>query len=510
MTSQSTPPTAAGHNRSFLFGGKHFPEDLLIKHLFFLGATGSGKSVSITLLLDVLRQIGNSGTVDGSRAAIYDAKLDTLSTLAHLGVTAPIIVANPFDTRSSAWRMCDDITSPASAYEMASTLFPGNPNSSQPFFDNAAQNLASGVFKALNLLSPRNWTFRHVCLILRSAQHLRELLSQSRHTRHLVERYLSDDGDSKLAQSILATVDSKLEPYLIIAALWDKASVSFSLQEFVRGESILLVGSFEEGREAIDALNRVLFRRLTQLLLAQPDSKTRRTYLIWDELREAGKLDGLGSVLLRGRSRGVAFIAGAQDKSGLAHVYGEDIANELLGQFGFWGILKLESTDTATWAASKFGSNEVVDTLGNTSRTAGAGRPSQSSGTSQSIRERANLLPSQILDLPPTSAEDGMHGFYKTPFGSFPAHVDFMPLLPPEIPLPDNYNFQLRDEQDQYLDDWKQDELTRFKLSPLDNTVVPIGKGPEKTEESKAEQSRKLQNIPERSHPFAGGEVLPE
>lgn len=462
----SSQPTA------FQFGGEPFPLKCANRHLFFLGATGSGKSVSIRQFTDAfLPEIGKHSAVGGYRALLYDAKNELLAQIWEIEdiLGCPVQLTNPFDRRAASWDIAKDCTSRAAAYEMASILCPVSEHAVQPFFEHAALNMLSGALIASHLRAPGEWDLRTVCMVMRSDHHLTELLSQSSVTRHLVRRYLQD---GKLKQSVMATLDSKMEPYSVIAALWSKAKTKFSLRDFRDGESVLILGNNEESRKAIDAINRVLMQRLTELLLAQGDSDTRRTLICLDEVREAGKLECLSSLALRGRSRGVVLVAGAQDKDGLEEVYGEAVAHELLGQFGFIAILKLDSPTTAKWASTKFGATEVKERNNQMSRSTGDEEIRITRGVSEVLRERDVVLPNQIMNLPTTSGREGLHGFYKTPYGSFASHVDFVPLLRRRsrealTELPSNYNFQERTENDQYLDDWTAEELARFGLTPI-------------------------------------------
>ena len=97
---------------------------------------------------------------------------------------------------------------------------------------------------------------------------------------------------------------------------------------------MLVLGNDEEQRSALDRVNQLIFRRVSELLLAEEDSSERRTFVIIDELREAGKLDGLHSLLVRGRSKGACVFLTFQEIEGLREVYGEKVAHEITGQCG--------------------------------------------------------------------------------------------------------------------------------------------------------------------------------
>ena len=72
-----------------------------------------------------------------------------------------------------------------------------------------------------------------------------------------------------------------------------------SLNEWVsdRGKEncVLILGNNERARAAMDRINQVLFKRVTELLLDLPEDRTgtRRNWIFLDELADAGKLEGL-------------------------------------------------------------------------------------------------------------------------------------------------------------------------------------------------------------------------
>ncbi len=94
--------------------------------------------------------------------------------------------------------------------------------------------------------------------------------------------------------------------YEFIAASWERSSRSISLREWLETESILILGNDEATRTALDAINQVIFKRLSELVLAQSESEseTRRTWIFLDELRQGGRLEELSALLTKGRSKG--------------------------------------------------------------------------------------------------------------------------------------------------------------------------------------------------------------
>ena len=141
----------------------------------------------------------------------------------------------------------------------------------------------------------------------------------------------------------MSTVATKLQRYEFIAAAWSHASEKISLKDWVEGEYILLLGNDEATRTALDAINQVIFRRVSELILNQSESETRRTWVFLDEVREMGHLEGLSRLLTKGRSKGCSIVLGFQDIEGLRDVYGQKIAAEITGQCSNKAILRTNS-----------------------------------------------------------------------------------------------------------------------------------------------------------------------
>ena len=276
------------------------PHRVAYGHFAVVGATGSGKTLLQRLLMQsVLPRIG---TGLEQRALIYDAKQDILSLLAGMDLRCPVTTFHPFDTRGVAWDMAGDITSPAAALQAATLLVPKAQHDANPFFSNAARHLMYAALLALMVKASNRWTLRHLLLVLRSESLLRLVLAQTEFTRPLLQY-----GEHPTTfQNILSTLLTRTAPYEIIAAAWDHAERKLSLRAWLDQESILILANDEDHRAALDTLNQLLFKRLSELVLAR-DERTedslRTTWFFLDEVRQAGKLDGLSAHLISALDR---------------------------------------------------------------------------------------------------------------------------------------------------------------------------------------------------------------
>ena len=292
------------------------------------------------------------------RALIYDAKQEVLPQLAGMGLAGEVVSLNPFDSRSVAWDMASDIIEPATAKQIAAIFIPEEKNASQPFFSDAARHLLEGVMVSFILSRPGDWTFRDVLVTLKSTERLKAVLKMRPETADLVETYLSHDRESK---SIAATLATKLGPFDVVAALWEASSRRISLRDWLDGEYILVLGNDESYRTSLDVINRVIFKRVVELLLAKRATSDGRTWFFLDEVKEAGSLDGLGRLMTKGRSVGASVVLGFQDIDGMYEAFGENQARSILGQCATKVILRLDSPETAKWAESVFGEYEGVE-----------------------------------------------------------------------------------------------------------------------------------------------------
>lgn len=425
------------------------------QHFAAIAATGAGKSTILRRLLqDVIPSIGRGNDV---RALIYDAKQDAVSTLRGIAPHVKLLITNPFDERGVAWDLSKDICESRIAIEFVFTLIPEK-QESQPFFSDAVRHLGYGVITSYNVRGLR-WGLADMIRPFSSAARLQRVLNACRYTRSLVSRYF---GDKRLLSNILSTAATKLLPFEPIAAAWETAKETFSVNDWILGESILLLGNSETSRHPIDALNRCIFKRASDLALNQSESWTRRTWFCIDELSEAGKLEGLVSLAKKGRSKGACLIIAFQSVAGLREnsLYGPQLTAEILGQIGHRFIGRLECPETAEWASQLFGDQEVRQIT--VSKTF-----SQSNSTTQNeqfITRRA-VLPSEFMSLLPCDELNGLTAYYLSRVtGAYSANIAGDQLFGSELVrrADDVPDFIPRPSEVQYLEPWTKEKSTQF------------------------------------------------
>lgn len=399
--------------RTVKWGCYRIPEDYASGHFLFLGATGSGKTVLIKMLMKSVFQ--PEGGKDTSRSVVYNAKGDSYSLLCSLGVKDRVLNLHPFDARGVAWDLAADADSPVLARQIASILIPqpATGSGAEKFFTDTVRDLATATMTALHELCGVRWSFRDLLLLLLEPDELTKFLKRSERpsVKRAAKVYL-ETSDPRTRGNIMATASAALSIYEPIAAAWEKRKQNgkISIREWVSTDRILLLGNDETARESLDAVNRAIFQRIVDEVLNLPEKgKGMPTYFLLDEVREAGRLDGLRRLLNKGRSKGARVVLGCQDIEGLQAVYGDHEGREILAQCSNVVVLNLVSPETAKWAAGLFG-EEFQDIRGRSE--------SRRANDYLHDQERSEVRPvvttEEILNMRRIHPSTGISGFYRS------------------------------------------------------------------------------------------------
>ncbi len=466
-----------GEGPTLYWGWLHLPWSFGTKHFAACGSTGSGKTTLIRFLMQsVLPRIGEC---PDERALIYDAKQDILSILDGMNLPGRIVLLNPFDSRSSAWDIAADVTEPSTAQQIATILIPEEKNAAQRFFSDAARHLLAGVMRRFIKTAPGRWTLADVVYAMLDQKRIEQILSSDPETASLLT-YLQD---ARTGNSVLSTVLTKMQPYEFIAAAWSHAVMKVSLRDWVKGDYILILGNDEAQRSALDAINQAIFKRIVELVLAQDNSTARRTWFFLDEVREAGRLEGLQSLLTKGRSKGACAILGFQDIDGMKEVYGEHLASEICGQCACKAILRTDSAKTAEWGSALLGEREFVEiTHGESSQKGSSSgwkhstdNSSHSTSMSEHIVKRPIVLPSEIMNLPLPGGEGKgpLDGYFLVPnIGAYEARITWNS-IEEDLSKPSNVpNLVRRSAEHEVLSPWGTPDHIRLGLESGKTTEV--------------------------------------
>jgi hypothetical protein len=464
---RSLPPRRMD-DAGFFWGATTLPSEFATKNNMVVGTVGSGKTLTINMFMaSVLKDLF---ALSKKRALIFDPKGENYSVINGCLSTNSVIILNPFDQRCAAWDMAQDITNPAEAQALAEILVPANPFEKDPFWRFTVLTLLEGLVVWFILHAPGVWDLRDIVLIMLDENALRAILSSDRRT----EPYLLTLGSQNTTANIFATVSTRMRPYGIVAACWDRANSRISLHEWLKYSVILLLGESEVAPMPVRAINQLIFTRAAQLLLDLPEQDQTRqepsTYIIMDELPALGKLDKLKTLATKGRSKGVCITIGFQDIEDMRHVYGREVAHTILGQFNNNAFLRINSTETAKWASQSFSSYEFMEK--NVSRSSGGGNSGDSYSERWNRAQREVVSPIEFMTMEPTGPQNGLRGFYQIQGKAYEETLPWEEItqrLPKRADIPD---FIPRPRSDYWLDPFTSDDLQRLNLTWLADEIL--------------------------------------
>ena len=464
-------------------------------HWLCTGTTGSGKTMVLRLLLESVFRLIRPGS--DTRAIVFDAKSDTGALCRHLGVKAKVFSLNPFEQSSEfvtavAWNMGKDVTSPSRAQNSATSMLPApKGGGNNQYFIDAARQVVTGVIESFIRHSGEDWTFSDLVFTCLSQERIEEVLRRDSSGRDVLDGFF---GDDKTAYQVFTTVCSRMSYYRPVAALWQRAEEKISIREWLNEESVLLLGTTATAKTSLDAINEQVFRILTEEVDVQPNSSTRRTWVVIDEARLAGpllKAELLPFLAVKGRSRGVCLALAFQDTEGLREAASPRLADELIAQMSNKAFLRQESEASATFCSKQLGQAEVLQYFA-----------SDNSGLTQSVSGqrvvRDAVLPSEFLQIPPSSPANGITGYFVSPGqvpyrGTIPGQ-DVQPVVTSED-VERRYGMVLRPETDQWLREWTPKDRERLSLEQEQGQSLGEPGRPTNRRKLKVRRGRGLQDL---------------
>lgn len=441
----------------FRFGKLLLPTPMSRMHTLLLGSTRSGKTPFLRMLMkSVLPNIAPGKDI---RAVIYNAKQEDLEpVLRALGARCPIKDFSPFAANGVAWDIARDCGgSPATALEIASIFIPKEKGDKNPYFTNAARDLVAATMISF-IRSGCRWDLRDLVLAVQRVWAMEQLLARDPVT-HPSLQYIHQGEPAR--GNIVTTIQTHMAPFAFVAALWSEAKEAVSLSDFLKEDWIIILPNHEDLRNALDPLNRVLFRRLAELILAQSESKTRQTWLIIDEAREAGELEGLGRLLTKCQTKGGIVVITGQDWDGFVDAFGKERASEILGQCGLKVVLRLGSPQTAKYASDLVGKAEI-------NKRNQTDSPQGRSET-ETVAQEEEVLASEFQQIPPTNEANGMTIFSQIPdVGQFWSNIPVAFLTEQLGPYaPEKAEAEsTRPVEKQFIRPWDEEDFERLGLTP--------------------------------------------
>jgi len=364
-------------------------------HLLLLGAVGVGKT---TILSNWLAEVVRRGDL----VLCFDPKADLVAWLLDEFRDRSALLA-PWDVRSVAWGLSNDVKTLLDTEEAARTMMPDVPGR-DPFWHLAPQAILRGVMQSL-VLCGRPWSFTDIWDVIVRGPDVAVQAIRRTPSGPLVAGILSGgrDGKRTSAQDVWSTIAARLGWLEHLANAWPShGGFGVRLWTGGGGPHVLAVPVPRQYATLGTTVARLVVDVLARHLLSLPDSPQhgRRLWIFADEFSALGEVPSLAEILLRARSKGATVVAALQDHGMMRQAWGRDQADAVLNAFSTLIVLRLQDPGLSEWAARALGQREVIEHLASEQTQHRGQETSTSHGQSAHVREEYVAMPSEIQQLP--------------------------------------------------------------------------------------------------------------
>ncbi len=319
-----------GTDRAGNYADVPFDNDLLSRHILFLGGIGTGKTNAYFQIINQLRH----SLSDEDVMIIFDSKGDFYQRFYTPG---DVVISNDERAtgayRADYWNIFREIENDAhmeeNIVEIANTLFSDKiEKTNQPFFPNAAKGIFSAILthqirsgqgemnnKALRAFLDRSPTAE-----------IREMLNQYDDFRSMVS-YIADDRSAQ-TQGVMSELQTTIREIFIGNF---KENGSLSIRDLVRQKMGRKV--FIEYDLAIGSMLTPIYKLMFDMAIKEALSVHKtggNVWLITDEFKLLPNLQHIDDAVNFGRGQGIKLMVGVQNISQIYDAYGVERAKSIL------------------------------------------------------------------------------------------------------------------------------------------------------------------------------------
>lgn len=365
----------------YTLAGIPLPKGSETQHIQFVGTTGTGKTVAIRELLQVIR-------ARGERAIIYDKGGTYVSNFYQEGKD---VILNPLDERGKAWDIWQECDDKADFEALAEALMPmPATNAMDPFWVNAARMIFVSAANELKKDPTRSNLKLLQYLLTKDVGAIQKLI------QHTESESLVSDKVAKTALNVKAVMATYLKSLTYLKTEGD----AFSIRDWVandENQEFLFVSSNGKKHPTLRPLISAWINTAAKELLSLKPKENRRIWFILDELATLHMLPFLELVKSESRKFGGCFVLGYHGPSQLRKIYGHDGAANLSNFCSTQIFMRLNDPSNTEWSSKSLGSYEVEEV--NEGISYGANTMRDGISISRNTKEKTIALPSEITNL---------------------------------------------------------------------------------------------------------------
>ncbi len=376
-------------------GNQKIPERLEALHFLIAGATGVGKSVAISEILDGIAERGD-------RVFLSDAGGNFLK--AYYNPDRHDLILNPLDSRAVNWSPLAEINSPWDVDQIAKSIIPDADGSSAEW-NGYAQTIIAAILKHCWINKLNNSDIFRFATVAKIDE-LREIFAGT------PAQPFTEDGNEKMFGSVRAIVGKYISPFQYLEA---DAGVDngFSLKDIVASENAkgwMFFNFRDDQLETLKPIIAAMADIISKTILSMEESKTRKFWLIIDEFASIGRIGSVLDFLTKARKNGGRAILGLQVFSQLEITYTRAEAHTILANCSSQIVFRVPDPETSETMSRLLGDQQIsrIISSGGSSSSSGAqqvfANKSSSENWQQQITNERVIMPSELQNL------ESLHG----------------------------------------------------------------------------------------------------
>ncbi len=366
-------------------------EEMLSKHILFLGGIGCGKTNTINYCVDgIVRNM-----TDNDILIVFDTKGDFFEKFGSPSNTNHIVIGNnkKYENIAKPWNIYLELFNDegclekkemeSMATEISKCLFENYRSETQPFFSTAATDIFKNTLIAFCREAKKNNNYEKlhnvalVDFIKKSGVKEFHTLFNSPGNEDMrgLSMYYGDPNTALTPQAlgVFSTLKAMVND-LFTGVFCAHGGMPFSMRNLVRekGKKIVFIEYDLSVGQTLGPLYGLMVDFALKQALGGRGDKKGHTYFVIDELRLLDAPKHLGDALNFGRSQNVKIIAAIQSIRQLSDAFGEDAGKVVAS--GFMNSICFQSfdADTRKYITDRFGEtydNYAFDVLGSPANT---------------------------------------------------------------------------------------------------------------------------------------------
>ena len=334
----------------FSIGSVNLIKNSEVEHIFISGSIGKGKSLSIKELIDTIRTLDH-------KFIIYDKSGEYVKLYYREGHD---ILLNTFDQRMpdyNLWNECPQIWD----YEnIGSSFIPSPSNEGQSetasHFINSARTLFCDLMKRLK--ESGKATSQNLMYYANQAS----LETLSAFLNGTDAKAIVNPDNERHASDVRSTLTPKIKALRYLTGQFSEEG--FSLKKWVKDDAdkrCVFIVSGGDLKETLAPLISAWFDIYCRSVLSLDESRTRRIFMILDEIASLPKIESVIDYANEARKFGGCGIYSVTSVEELYRIYGKSRAKTLIGMCGTKVTYRCDEPDTAEWISKLYLDEEVYE-----------------------------------------------------------------------------------------------------------------------------------------------------